>query len=257
MKIGGPQAAQDPTAVATAAARRVEPQRTPVTRADLRNSIRRALTESSGGQKPSEQLVDVLTAHASLETASGDKMYNFNFAGIKGRSPEGTTAICHTKEIVAGREVTIKDGFRAYSSIDAGARDYVRTMKGQFSGALAPAARGDVAGFASALKSAHYYTASEADYARGLSNLMSAPPGGAGAGAGVGNVAAPSVSHAFAATDLGLSTASLSRVEGALDAERWMGDLSSSLSPSLSSGSSSSSSSSTRVHSASDDDDDS
>jgi hypothetical protein len=254
MKIGGPQPAAG-AALPIAPARRVEAQRTPVTRADLRNSIRRALTESSGGDKPSEQMVDVLTAHASLETASGDKMYNFNFAGIKGRSPEGTTAICHTKEVVGGQEVTIKDGFRAYSSLDAGARDYVGTMKGQFSGALAPAARGDVAGFASALKNAHYYTASEVDYARGLSSLMNAPAGGA---ARPGTVAAPSISHAFAATDLGLSTASLSRVEGTLDASRWMGGLEpASLSSSLSSASSSSSSASSRVHSASDDEDDS
>jgi hypothetical protein len=244
--------------VPSALARRVEAQRTPVTRADLRSSIRRALTESSGGDKPSEPLVEVLTAHASLETASGDKMYNFNFAGIKGRSPEGTTAICRTKEVLGGHEVTIKDGFRAYSTIDAGARDYVRTMKGQFSGALAPAARGDVAGFASALKSAHYYTASEADYARGLSSLMNVAPGGASARAA--GAAAPSAGHAFAATDLGLSTAGLSRVEGALDASLWTGSLDSSLSSlssSLGSASSSSSSASSRVHSASDDEDDS
>jgi hypothetical protein len=121
-------------------------------------------------------------------------------------------------------------------------------MKAQFSGALTPAARGDVAGFASALKKSHYYTASETDYAHGLTSLMNAPAGG-------GSTTANRSNHAFAATELGLSSSTLSRVSDVLDAERWLG----SLSPSSSSSSShaSSSSSSSRVLSASDDDDDS
>jgi flagellum-specific peptidoglycan hydrolase FlgJ len=190
-------------------------------------------------------MVDMLTAHASLETASGDKMYNYNFAGIKGHSPAGVTARCRTREVLGGKEVVIRDGFRAYGTIEEGARDYVRTMKAQFSGALAPAARGDVGGFANALKRAHYYTASEADYARGLTNVMNAPGAQASSRASTGS----SSSFNFAATDLGLSSSGLSRVSDALDAERWLGAMPSSYA--------SSSSSSSRVSSASDDDDDS
>jgi hypothetical protein len=203
---------------ATAAPRQVAAQRTPVTRADLRAAIGRAL-ERSDGQRPPAELVDVLTAHASLETASGDRMYNYNFGGIKGASPSGSTAVCRTHEVVSGKEVVVKDGFRAYASLDEGALDYVRTMKAQFSGALAPAARGDVTGFAGALKRAHYYTASEADYARGLSSLMGAK---AGPGQAPSGAAKPS---------LGLSSADLSRVEGSLDAERVLSALPSAVSP--------------------------
>lgn len=165
MKIAG---AIGPTAATRA--HEVEPRRTPVTRGEIRAAIARGL-ERLDGRRPSDATVDVLTAQASLETASGDRMFNFNFGGIKGRSPDGATAVCRTKEIVAGREVATKDGFRAYASLDDGALDYVRTMKQRFGAALAPAARGDVAGFAHALKSAGYYTASEADYTRGLERL--------------------------------------------------------------------------------------
>lgn len=247
MKVG----IQQSLSRASHAKHEVPPKRTPVTRVDISNAIRRAL-EQSNGERPPEQLVETLTAHASLETASGDKMFNFNFAGIKGQSPSGTTAVLKTKEVVGGQEVVIRDGFRAYANIDEGARDYVRTMKAQFSGALGPAALGDVQSFASALKRAGYYTATEADYARGLTTLMRAPVGRSTSSVPPANASSSSLSFAsspIAPRDLGLSSASLSRVSDVLDAERWLGG--------LPSASSSSSSASSRVLSASDDEDDS
>jgi hypothetical protein len=154
-----------------ATAREVEPRKTPVTRAQIRDAIARAL-ETALGKRPSAGLVDVMTAHACLETGSGASMYNFNFGGIKGRGPDGATARCRTREVLGGREVEVRDGFRAYASLDAGALDYVRTMRARFGGAVAVAERGDAAAFAAALKKAGYYTASEHDYARGLAALM-------------------------------------------------------------------------------------
>jgi hypothetical protein len=219
MRIGSPTSVERPAG----AARQVEPQRTPVTRADLRAAIGRAL-ERTDGKRPADELVNVLTAHASLETASGDRMYNFNFGGIKGASASGATAVCRTHEVLGGKDVVIKDGFRAYGSLDEGALDYVRTMKSRFSGALAPAARGDVTGFASALKQAHYYTASEADYARGLNSLIGAPMGQTSAASATSGLAA------VATNKFGLSTAALSRVSDSLDAERWLGAVPTSLS---------------------------
>jgi hypothetical protein len=222
--------------------RQVEPQRTPVTRADLRAAISRALGRTDGAA-PSDDLVNVLTAHASLETASGDRMYNFNFGGIKGASASGNTAVCRTHEVLGGKDVVIKDGFRAYGSLDEGALDYVRTMRSRFGAALVPAARGDVTGFASALKSAHYYTASQADYAHGLASLMGAPMGQVSSASKISGtpLSAPCPPNKF-----GLSTAALSRVEGSLDAERWLGAVPTSLSASP-----------THAHKASEDEDDS
>ena len=226
-------------------AREVEPRRTQATRGELRAAIARALQRETG-TRPSPKLVDTLTAHASLETASGDRMYNWNFAGIKGASPSGTTAVLRTKEVLDGREVSIKDGFRAYATIDEGAQDYVRLMRGRFGGALEPAARGDLDGFAHALKQSGYYTASERDYAKGLASLSS---GGATAPATRSpRVALPNTSLEIAVAKQDLASAltsstadspasgavlgigaargapmslSLARVHDALDVERW------------------------------------
>lgn len=200
----------------TPRAREVKLERTPATRAELRAAIERALVRTEGAQPPGK-LVEVLTAHASLETASGDRMYNFNFAGIKGRSPAGMTAVARTREVLGGREVEIRDGFRAYATIDEGALDYVQTMKGRFAGALTPAARGDVSGFAHALKKAGYYTAAESDYARGLAGLM----GISAASSAREDARVPAkgyVPHEIG----GLSTRGLARVESALDQGRWI-----------------------------------
>ena len=98
-------------------------------------------------------------------------MYNFNFGGIKGAGPHGEVARCRTKEVVNGHEIEIRDGFRAYRSIDEGAVDYVKTMRAQFGSALARAEAGDVDGFAHALKEKRYYTADEGAYASALRRL--------------------------------------------------------------------------------------
>jgi hypothetical protein len=148
----------------------VEPQRTAVTRADLRGAIARA-HEKLTGRAATPALLDTLTAHASLETGSGGAMYNYNFGGIKGAGPTGMTAVCRTKEVFDGKEVEVRDGFRAYRTLDEGALDYVRLMKDRFGGAVSRAESGDVGGFAHALKQAHYYTADETKYASALEKL--------------------------------------------------------------------------------------
>lgn len=150
--------------------REVEAQRTPVTRADLRASISRAYEKLTGHQG-SAHLIDTLTAHASLETGSGSAMYNYNFGGIKGAGPTGETARCRTKEVIDGKEIEIRDGFRAYRTLDEGAVDYVRLMKARFGGAVQRAEVGDLDGFAHALKKASYYTADESKYASALHQL--------------------------------------------------------------------------------------
>ena len=155
------------------AARDVEAQRTPVARSDLRNALARAHQKLTG-HAATPALLDTLTAHASLETGSGGKMYNFNFGGIKGHSQTGETARCRTKEVIEGKETEVRDGFRAYHSLDDGALDYVRLMRERFGGALGKAEIGDLGGFAHALKQAHYYTADESAYAGALKGLAGA-----------------------------------------------------------------------------------
>ena len=95
-------------------------------------------------------------------------MYNFNFGGIKGASPSGETANYMTREVIGGRDVHLPQGFRAYASLDEGARDYVAVLRARFPQAYAQAVAGNVDGFAHALKESRYYTASEDQYAAGL-----------------------------------------------------------------------------------------
>lgn len=170
MKVGSSVSTAMTPAVERRQRTEVEVQRTPVSRADLRAAIGRAHQKLTGHAAPAA-LLDTLTAHASLETGSGAQMYNYNFGGIKGTSPSGETARMRTREVIEGREIEVRDGFRSYRSLDDGALDYVRLMRDRFGGAVARAEVGDVDGFAHALKQARYYTADESKYASALRGL--------------------------------------------------------------------------------------
>jgi len=158
------------------------------------------------GHAPSGRALDTLAGQVSLETAGGAQMFNFNFGGIKGVSPQGESANYMTREVLGGQSVHLEQGFRAYGSLDAGARDYVAVLKTRFPEAFAKAAAGDVQGFAHALKAGHYYTAPESEYAAGL---MAASGRGASAQGAIGVQPVP--------TNLP-TTSELSRVLDALSA---------------------------------------
>jgi hypothetical protein len=152
----------------------VQAQRTPASMTDVRAALAKAI-EAVTGQPPRSHTLDVLSAQVSLETAHGGAMFNFNFGGIKGASPAGGTAHYMTHEILGGHDVKLEQGFRAYGSLDDGARDYVSVLQARFPHAFGSAMVGDIGGFAHALKQAHYYTASEQDYAAGLQAAAGMP----------------------------------------------------------------------------------
>lgn len=168
-KVVAPPKAGAPTAPKHAVAL----QKTPAQVSELRAALDRAHRKMFGSAA-SPQALDVLTAQVSLETGSGTSMYNYNFGGIKGAGPTGKTAVARTKEVLGGKTVEIRDGFRAYDSIDDGAADYLGLLRDRFAPALDAARRGDVDGFAAKLKRGGYYTASEEDYARALRALTGA-----------------------------------------------------------------------------------
>jgi hypothetical protein len=147
--------------------REVQARRTPASMGVIRAALGRAVAAATG-RPANARAVDVLAAQVSLETAHGSAMYNYNFGGIKGASPDGETARYLTHEVLGGHDVTLEQGFRAYGSIDEGARDYIAVLRTRFPQAYAQAVTGNVDGFAHALKQSHYFTASEADYAAGL-----------------------------------------------------------------------------------------
>lgn len=178
MRVDGTESTQAVQATRTREVepRQVPPERTPVTRAQMRESLGRAWTRLRGAA-PGERTLDVLTAHASLETASGGRMYNFNFGGIKGTSPAGLTTGAMTHEVIDGRRTEVRAFFRAYRNLDEGAEDFVGLLGRRYGAALDAAAAGDPDAYAHALKARGYYTGDEADYADTLRGLMGLPPG--------------------------------------------------------------------------------
>jgi hypothetical protein len=149
----------------------VAAQKTATEPVRFREALARAHQDITGKEAP-EPLLDVLTAHVSHETASGTKMYNFNFGGIKGASPDGLTAHYKTTEVLHGKSRKLVDGFRAYRKLDDGARDYLLFLQQRYGQAYAHAEHGDVAGFSRALKDKGYYTASPQSYAKGLARHL-------------------------------------------------------------------------------------
>jgi Mannosyl-glycoprotein endo-beta-N-acetylglucosaminidase len=144
-------------------------RRTESTPDQIRLALAKALEELPG-ESP-EGLLDVLVAHVAHETANGRRMYNYNFGGIKGRAPDGAMAVYRTHERVGGRSVAIRDGFRAYRSIEEGAKDYVSLLARRYPKAIDAAADGGPRAFAVELHRGRYFTDSPASYARNLERL--------------------------------------------------------------------------------------
>ncbi|MEM1030454.1 MAG: glucosaminidase domain-containing protein [Myxococcota bacterium] len=145
----------------------VTPQRTPLRPGRLRLALERAYQTRHGERAPAA-LIDVLTAHVRHETADGRQVYNHNFGGIKGASPEGQTARLKTTEVLQGRRRRVRDGFRAYATPERGAEDYLGFLERNHPAAMADARRGDISGFARHLKRGGYYTAPVATYAASM-----------------------------------------------------------------------------------------
>lgn len=155
------------------AARQVEAKRTPLKPSEIRRALSDAYRKLHG-KAISQKTLDVLSAQVMNETGLGQSMFNFNFGGIKGASPEGLTARYGTREVLGGETRHITDGFRAYGSSTAGAVDYLSFLERKYPRAVDSAEQGDVDGFVAHLKAGHYFTADEAQYAAAVKNLLSA-----------------------------------------------------------------------------------
>ncbi len=148
--------------------------RTATSRAEIRAAITRA-EQHLTGRTPSTSMVDLATAQACLETGCGRSMFNFNFGGIKGTSPSGMTAVSATHEWEGANRYRTQARFRAYSSLDEGAQDFLSLLHRRYAPAVAAAERGDVDGYAHALKQGGYFTGPEARYANDLRGLLGLP----------------------------------------------------------------------------------
>jgi len=113
----------------------------------------------------------VLWAHWALETGRGERMTGYNFAGIKGRTPSGGSHRLWTWEKNDSSSEWVQRTFRAYDNPEAGARDYLRLLRGKYPRAIRAARRGSPIDFVSALNEGGYFTEEPEAYLRAISSL--------------------------------------------------------------------------------------
>ena len=133
----------------------------------------RAAWEKVTGEAPSDKTLALITAQWAHETGNGASMYNYNFAGIKGTGPSGLTVAQHTREGYGASERRIVDNFRAYSSAEEGATDYVALLKRRFPDAVEGARQGDPNAFVRGLKARGYFTGQESAYLNNVASIAS------------------------------------------------------------------------------------
>jgi hypothetical protein len=126
---------------------------------------------SVAGTAPSAETLSLLWAQWAHETGRGRRMRGYNFAGIKGNGPEGDSFVAWTREVTSRPEQRTRDTFRAYSTPEGGAHDYVRLISSRYPAAWRAAVRGDVTRFVRALDLGGYFTDSDRAYSRALSSL--------------------------------------------------------------------------------------
>jgi hypothetical protein len=154
----------------TAAAVATTAERTPLGEDEAAVHLARAWI-SVAGTAPSAQTLSLLWAQWAHETGRGRRMRGFNFAGIKGNGPEGDSFVAWTREVTSRPEQRTRDTFRAYSTPEGGAHDYVRLISSRYPAAWRAAVRGDVTRFVRALDLGGYFTDSDRAYSRALSSL--------------------------------------------------------------------------------------
>jgi hypothetical protein len=124
------------------------------------------------GRRARPETVALLWAHWALETGRGTRMVDYNFAGLKGRAPGGASSVVWTRERGETGKTRVRARFRAYSTAEEGACDYVRMLHARFDSAFVAASEGDVQQFVKALDEAGYFTEKPTAYRRAMQSLV-------------------------------------------------------------------------------------
>lgn len=156
-------------AVVETAATASLPANTPMAEGDAAAHLARAWRAVQGAH-PSEQTLAVLWAQWAHETARGQRMHAYNFAGIKGRGPSGASVVVWTREGSTSSDL-VRRTFRAYRAPSEGARDYVRLLAERYPSALRAAREGNALNFVSALDQGGYFTGDTRAYLRAVLSL--------------------------------------------------------------------------------------
>lgn len=145
---------------------------TPVAAEDLYLALRSAWIDL-GGETPSRQSLLVLVAQWALETGRGAHCICWNLGNMRWTPgyPSDWCEFDTTEDLPSG--VVYELGkFRAFSSLEDGARDYLETLKTEFASAWEYVLSGNPITFASAAKAHGYFTGDLSVYAKSMSSLF-------------------------------------------------------------------------------------
>jgi Putative peptidoglycan binding domain len=155
---------------------RLPDQLTPVTPAAVLDALGQAW-QTEFGAAPHRTSLLVLLSQWALETGRGRSMHCYNLGNVKSNQKSGDWCFFRCNEVIGGRVVWFDPDdpaccFRAFTSLDAGALDYLRILHARFSRAWPAVESGDPAQFSHLLKVSRYYTADEGQYTRTLTSLF-------------------------------------------------------------------------------------
>jgi hypothetical protein len=180
----------------------VEPTRTPITFEQAENAMRWAL-KGQLGKDPADPVLALALAKTALETGRWTQIWLYNWGNVKavesysgmftaivlnevidGKviwfSPEGQlTAAPSRGGVLVGAPLPVPNGhpatrMRAHANEFDGAISYIDFVAGgRYAQAWQRLLAGDAAGYVHALKLAHYFTADEAPYTRGVVSMQS------------------------------------------------------------------------------------
>jgi hypothetical protein len=133
------------------------------------------------GAYPARGSLLCLLAQWALETGRGAAMYCYNLGNVR-HVPGDVRDWCllpRVSEIVGGKEVFYDHAtspsmceFRAFSSLDEGAADYLATVRTDFASTWGALMTGDPRTWVKALAAARYFTASEPRYEDAVASLV-------------------------------------------------------------------------------------
>jgi flagellum-specific peptidoglycan hydrolase FlgJ len=127
--------------------------------------------ERATGEEATKEVVSVLWGQWALETGRGRWMVDYNYAGLKGRAPDGGSAPWSTWEETDDGPRRVRSRFRAYESADHGAYDYVKLLSRRYPSAFAAARRGDANTFIDQLDKGGFFTERPEHYTRSVISL--------------------------------------------------------------------------------------
>jgi hypothetical protein len=165
-------AAATPAPQPAAPAKRIDRKKrpTPMTAQDATLHLTAAWEEATG-EPATLQVISVLWAQWALETGRGRWMVDYNYAGLKGRAPDGGAANWWTWEETDKGTRRIRARFRSYETASEGALDYVQLLLRLYPRAVKAAREGNASAFVLELEQGGFFTDCPKHYVPSVTSL--------------------------------------------------------------------------------------